>query len=229
MPAERWWFDPMHAAWEWRGAGWWWLDPMYAAWEWRGAGWWRRRVGGAWAASRRAGGATECRAPREEGCILQLEAPFTAKRLCRLAACPHSAYEQFKAELDVSSELGMDLDLAVVSQEAVDSDGALERVGGMPPLQIAEDFGTRSHFRLGMLSIAHNFGYRGWWFAVRVGELVSDEARARGLDAHISWVVDAVMAGGLPPGGVRQGGRQVRRERDRDRLVGSGGVPQQEN
>ena len=96
-------------------------------------------------------------------------------------------------------ELGMDLDLAVVSMEAVDSDGALERVGGMPPLQIAEEFGTRSHFRLGMLSIAYNFGYRGWWFAVRVGELVSDEARARGLDAHISWVVDAVMAGGLPP------------------------------
>ena len=100
MPAERWWFDPMHAAWEWRGAGWWWLDPMYAAWEWRGAGWWRRRVGG-----------------------------------------------------DVSSELGMDLDLAVVSQEAVDGDFGLERVGGMPPLQ----------FRLGVLSIAHNHGYRGWW------------------------------------------------------------------
>ena len=44
-------------------------------------------------------GGHRSRPPREEGCILQLELPFTANHLCRLAACPHTAYEQFKAEL----------------------------------------------------------------------------------------------------------------------------------
>lgn len=47
-------------------------------------------------------------------------------------------------------------------------------------------FGTRTQFRVGGLSIVHNHGDRGWWFAVQVSELCNDEMHATGLDAHIT-------------------------------------------
>ena len=79
---------------------------MFGTWQWAGAGWWYRvdRRSG-WQEWSRVGGYTpgegghRARAPREEGCILQLDLPFTANHLCRMAACPHTAYTSFCDEL----------------------------------------------------------------------------------------------------------------------------------
>jgi len=75
------------------------------------------------------------------------------------------------SDVEEPVEVGMDLNLAVL---AVDGDVCtdLEAVGGVPPMQIVEAFGTRSQFRLGGLSIVHNNGHRGWWFAEQVKELL---------------------------------------------------------
>ena len=40
------------------------------------------------------------REPREEGCVLQLEVPWTANGLTRLAAWPHAAYLELQQELE---------------------------------------------------------------------------------------------------------------------------------
>ena len=89
----------------------WWLDPvpMYGGWQWGGAGWWFRiDQASGWEEWTRQGGFTRgegghrSRPPREEGCILQIDLPFTANNLCRAAACPHAAYVAFQAELEAS-------------------------------------------------------------------------------------------------------------------------------
>ena len=58
--------------------------------------------------------------------------------------------------------------------------------GGVSPMAIARAFGTRTQFHLCGLSIVHNLGHRGWWFAVQVSELRSCDYIATGVDAHVT-------------------------------------------
>ena len=92
-------------------------------------------------------------------------------------------------EEDLEEPLGLAVDfehaLAVGGMPpAGDGDATLD--GGVSPLAIARAFGTRTQFHLRGLSIVHNHGHRGWWFAVQVSELVSVDYIATGLDAHLT-------------------------------------------
>ena len=58
--------------------------------------------------------------------------------------------------------------------------------GGVSPMAIARAFGTRTQSHLCGLSIVHNLGHRGWWFAVQVSELRSCDYIATGVDAHVT-------------------------------------------
>ena len=102
------------------------------------------------------------------------------------------------------------LDAEIVAEEdieeplviAVDYEFALEPAGGLPPaddgglppaddsgvppMEIAQAFGTRTQFHVGDLSIVHNLGRRGWWFAVQVGELRGCDYVVTGVDAHFT-------------------------------------------
>ena len=99
-------------------------------------------------------------------------------------------------DLEEPVEIGMDLDLALIptieaggevpTDGGVEAGGVVPTYGGVPPMLVATEFGTRTQFRLGRLSIIHNLGNRGWWFAVKVEELVKDDVRVTGLDAHIT-------------------------------------------
>ena len=83
--------------WQWHGAGWWFREHHQSGWlEWRREGGWTPGEGG-----------HRSRPPRDEGCICQLELPFSANWLCRLAACPHDAYVALQAE--VTSEFRVTL------------------------------------------------------------------------------------------------------------------------
>ena len=87
-------------------------------------------------------------------------------------------------DLEEPVEIGMDLDLALVA--TMEAGGDVPTYGGVSPLLVSTEFGTRTQFRLGGLSIIHNLGHRGWWFAVKVEELSNDDVRVTGLDAHIT-------------------------------------------
>ena len=59
--------------------------------------------------------------------------------------------------------------------------------GGLTPWELAQEFGTRTQFRLGGLSIVHNRQTSGnVWFALHVTEIVGDTRYALGLDAHVT-------------------------------------------
>ena len=102
----------------------------------------------------------------------------------------------------LDAELLTDVDIEEPLVIAVDYEFALEPAGGLPPaddgglppaddsgvppMEIAQAFGTRTQFHVGELSIVHNYGQRGWWFAVQVGELRGCDYIATGVDAHFT-------------------------------------------
>ena len=83
-------------------------------------------------------------------------------------------------------EIGLDLDLALVAGTHTPPEGGVPHDGGLPPMDVARLFGTRTQFRMGGLSIAHSLGRRGWWYAVVVEQLAMDDVWVAGLDAHIT-------------------------------------------
>ena len=96
------------------------------------------------------------------------------------------------AEEDIEEPLGIAVDYELALEPAGGlppaDDGGLPPAddSGVPPMEIAWAFGTRTQFHVGELSIVHNYGQRGWWFAVQVGELRGCDYIATGVDAHFT-------------------------------------------
>ena len=104
------------------------------------------------------------------------------------------------AEEDIEEPLGIAVDYELALEPAGGwppadddglppaDDGGLPPAddSGVPPMEIAQAFGTRTQFHVGDLSIVHNLGHRGWWFAVQVGELRGCDYIATGVDAHFT-------------------------------------------
>ena len=96
------------------------------------------------------------------------------------------------AEEDIEEPLGIAVDYELALEPAGGlppaDDGGLPPAddSGVPPMEIAQAFGTRTQFHVGDLSIVHNLGPRGWWFAVQVGELRGCDYIATGVDAHFT-------------------------------------------
>ena len=103
-------------------------------------------------------------------------------------------YALLDAELltDVDIEeplvIAVDYEFALQPMLPPADDGGLPPAddSGVPPMEIAWAFGTRTQFHVGELSIVHNNGHRGWWFAVQVGELRGCDYIATGVDAHFT-------------------------------------------
>ena len=103
-------------------------------------------------------------------------------------------YALLDAELvtDVDIEeplvIAVDYEFALQPMLPPADDGGLPPAddSGVPPMEIAQAFGTRTQFHVGELSIVHNYGQRGWWFAVQVGELRGCDYIATGVDAHFT-------------------------------------------
>ena len=94
------------------------------------------------------------------------------------------------AEVDIEEPLviAVDYEFALQPMLPPADDGGLPPAddSGVPPMEIAQAFGTRTQFHVGELSIVHNYGQRGWWFAVQVGELRGCDYIATGVDAHFT-------------------------------------------
>ena len=104
------------------------------------------------------------------------------------------------AEEDIEEPLGIAVDYELALEPAgfwppadddglpPADDGGLPPAddSGVPPMEIAWAFGTRTQFHVGELSIVHNNGHRGWWFAVQVGELRGCDYVVTGVDAHFT-------------------------------------------
>ena len=133
-------------------------------------------------------------------------------------------------------EIALDLELVASSVMTVEestaggvppSDGgsgiATSWSGGMPPLEVVELFATRMPFELGGLSIVHEHGGRGWWFALSVedlrrrGEALLPEVRVEGLNAHITLFYLRSDEGSVPSivDGMVQCVEQMTRRRGR--------------
>ena len=81
-------------------------------------------------------------------------------------------------------EMHMGFDLALELPSS-DDGGLPPAVGGLTPSEVVAAVATEL-WELHGISVRHNLGHRGWWFALQVRELRSCTHRLVNLDAHIT-------------------------------------------
>lgn len=97
------------------------------------------------------------------------------------------------AEEDIVEPVAMNMGLDLVLERAAPADdgltpadgGLTPAVGGLTPTEVVAAV-SGQQWELHGLSVCHNHGHRGWWFALQASELRCDTHRVVNLDAHIT-------------------------------------------